>query len=42
MGTEKEAFEKWKDFYLSTIRDWVDALPERGSNEETAPDTNFN
>ena len=42
MGTEKEAFEKWKDFYLSTIRDWVDALPQRGSNEETAPDTNFN
>lgn len=40
-GTEKEAFEKWQQYYLSTIRDWVVKLPKAGTDNDQAPDTNF-
>ena len=39
--SEEEARKQWREFYLSNIKTWVTQLPEQGSDEEAAPDTEF-
>lgn len=41
-GNPENAFKKWQQFYMSTIRTWAENLPEVGESEKGAPDTNFN
>ena len=41
MGSPKEAFEKWKRFYLSNLRTWAEDLSRVGHTDNDAPDYNF-
>lgn len=41
-GTPEEAFKKYQDFYLSTLKTWAEKLPKAGDDEDTGEvDTNF-
>ena len=44
MGTEKQAFEKWQNRYLNSIKTWAAELPHVSTSDsaDTKPDENFN
>ena len=44
-GSKKDAFNKWQKFYLSTLSEWIDKLPQVGKEikdeNDPAGDENF-
>lgn len=41
LGSKDKVFKKWREFYLSSLTDWIDSLPKAGSDEEQSEDEDF-
>lgn len=42
LGSKEQVFKRWREFYLKSLVDWIEELPEAGTdNNENKKDENF-